>query len=554
VNWLDFLRAKPLPKLPTVDVATGLTGLLLFGGASLAYPFGRDQGLYYYVGREWLHGAIPYRDVLDHKTPGIYAIHALSILAFGEHTAAIRVAEMFAVVTLGIVAAWLAAGEAARAGRAPFRGYYGVVVAVTAAIYYVFFDYWNTAQTELWYSTLGLLAIACARRCESDRAAFSWSGLFAGLAVIMKPPAIWFGFLAAALLLVRARPKAPGGARRAIASTLGFGVSFAAPVALTLGYFAAHGALGAMIDIVVGANSYYVKHERGVDGVPEMVLRTYEYFGATQPFSLISVAMVTLGSFLAVHTKDGERMRRYGMLTAVSLAALAATAMQQKFYPLHFGTMIAVWALTAANVLTEAQAFSDRLNDGRRGVIVGVSALLFLAVAGEVGSATRFGRETYALAQAALGNLPEHELAPLFNRPAVDFVYSETLEVSRYLNAQRKPGDAVSVRGFEPQIYALTGSRYPGRFFWTTFIVSPQRAYRREEWLAEDRRVWEETPPRFVVALRLVADGPDSPGEFLGRGYTTRYETPHFTVLERDAAGVEPHRAARDHDTTPPLP
>jgi hypothetical protein len=63
----------PAPERPrfSLEDAAGLVVAIVLGVASFVYPFGRDQGLYYYVGREWaLRGAIPYRDVFDHKTPG----------------------------------------------------------------------------------------------------------------------------------------------------------------------------------------------------------------------------------------------------------------------------------------------------------------------------------------------------------------------------------------------------------------------------------------------------------------------------------------------------
>ncbi|HSO32515.1 MAG TPA: hypothetical protein VLT33_08365, partial [Labilithrix sp.] len=67
---------------------------MLFGAISLPYPPGPDQGLYFYIGREMVrHGAMPYRDMLDQKTPAIYLLYAALIRVFGEHIWGIRVAE-----------------------------------------------------------------------------------------------------------------------------------------------------------------------------------------------------------------------------------------------------------------------------------------------------------------------------------------------------------------------------------------------------------------------------------------------------------------------------
>src|SRR4051812_45005204 len=97
----------------------GAAGAPPLGWAPLPYPLGRDQGLYYYVAREWVaRGAVPYRDVLDHKTPGIYLLHALTIGLFGQHQWSIRVADLACVVALG----WLAGSLVAPRGTAPTPG------------------------------------------------------------------------------------------------------------------------------------------------------------------------------------------------------------------------------------------------------------------------------------------------------------------------------------------------------------------------------------------------------------------------------------------------
>lgn len=60
------------------DLAFGTLAMAL--GASFLYaPLGRDQGAFIYIGREWLHGRLPYRDSFDMKPPAIHALYALSL-------------------------------------------------------------------------------------------------------------------------------------------------------------------------------------------------------------------------------------------------------------------------------------------------------------------------------------------------------------------------------------------------------------------------------------------------------------------------------------------
>jgi len=73
-------------------------------------------------------------------------------------------------------------------------------------------------------------------------------------------------------------------------------------------------------------------------------------------------------------------------------------------------------------------------------------------------------------------------------------------------SANTAPDERVLVRSYEPEIYVLSSRRYGGRFFWSDWLTSPRRAYRRDEWLAEDARDFERVAPTWVVALPPVLD------------------------------------------------
>lgn len=56
-NWLVTLVC-----LATIALSTN----------NIAVPLDRDEGAFLAVAQRILHGSIPYRDVFDHKGPGIY--------------------------------------------------------------------------------------------------------------------------------------------------------------------------------------------------------------------------------------------------------------------------------------------------------------------------------------------------------------------------------------------------------------------------------------------------------------------------------------------------
>jgi hypothetical protein len=79
-NGVSFLSKRIVLSLFVVCCA-GMG--LAFWLPTLLYPFGRDQAAFFYIAREWLLGGVPYRDMVDHKPPLIYAVYALSHLFSG---------------------------------------------------------------------------------------------------------------------------------------------------------------------------------------------------------------------------------------------------------------------------------------------------------------------------------------------------------------------------------------------------------------------------------------------------------------------------------------
>jgi len=485
---------------PSVAGSLLVAVALSIGIPSLALPFGHDQGLYAYVAREWLHGRIPYRDVFDHKTPGIYVVHLLSLALLGEHTYAIRVADLACVLTLGALVARLVTP---RGERSP-PGLIGLGCAVASILHYGFFNYWDTAQSELWYTTLGIGAVTAGLRIEKPRLALVTAGVLAALAMIMKPPSIWYGSVAFVVAVGRAldEPSArtAGRATRLFGSAAWFAVGAAFPVILTALYFGGHGALRSLVDIVGGANTYYVTHERGVASFAEARERFKYAWYVLFPLDTFAAGALLLGLAFAMVRRDKARMRTYGLGVALAASALAAVSMQQKFYWLHWLTIIGPLAFAIVAGANEVRALLERR--------LAKLSVLVPAVAIGVGYAFSHScplileHQTKLVVDLWTGRISRESYARNFSLEPLYYYQADIERTSDFLRASARPGDTLCARGFNPELYFLSGLRYEGRFFWTNFLVDPRRAYRREDYLREDREAFARSRPRFVVAVK----------------------------------------------------
>lgn len=529
--------SKPLPNaraLPSPWDALFVVAALVFSLPSLLYPFGRDQGLYYYVGREWLlRGSIPYRDVLDHKPPGIYVIHALAIAVFGEKEWAIRVFEIAAVLVFG----WIA-GACVGRGEAPVRaGYRGAGALLFAVFYFGFFDYWNSAQTELWYSGFGVVAVWAVRRCRRVSVAAFVAGLFSGLVLVTKPPGIGFALVAGVLLAFRLRRE--GASKRDVARTAGALVAGGALApALVLVYFGAHGALFAMRDIVVGANAYYVEHEGGPPGT---VLHHVGYIASYYaPFTPLFVFGPLFGLWRGMRERDaddprkspkGEAIERNVLALALLGAGFLGVAMQGKWYLLHWGAILLPFAYA---LLVTLEATTASLSDRARMALVAVAVPLGYAVTAPVGGAATMQKDVIAGDYAYLtGKEDVRAFLSRYRNDYMGYYYVDSYDAGKWLEAHSSKDDVVCVRGFEPQIYAVANRRFVGRFFWTTFLTQPARAYRRAEWLAEDARALAANPPAFIVTLSAIHEGLDSREHYEPLGYRSVAIFHGYEILAR---------------------
>jgi hypothetical protein len=518
------------------DLALGVAGLLVFGAASLAYPFGWDSGVTFYVGREWLlRGAIPYKDLFDHKSPGIYVVQAVCVALFGDGMFGIRIAELACVAVLGVLCAVLVAPPR----RRPEPGVRGVAVLAACFFYFAFFDFWNTAQCEIWTVTLIVGALVAVERSRSVRGAAIGSGLLVGAALLMKPPSAILALLVVILLARRAWLCQPRPSRVDAALGLHAAGAIALPAA-TVAYFWAHGALADMLDILVRANWFYLHRdppEMVADRVLGRLTGTWRDFSPSAPFVLVAATGASTWAAL----RGTRAWRKYAVAAALLAACLGSILLQRKLYVYHWGVVVGPLTVAAAALSADAAAALRSAGAGRRAWAgpLAFAAALLLTFSGSGGTFKDWVWTDVDTARWLAGGLDREQFAARFSEYYFRYRYRDREEVGLWLRDHASPDDTVLVRGVAAEIYAVSRMHAPSdRFFWTPWLTLPSRAYRRDEWLREDREAIERDPPRFVVAVAAVASGPDSIAWFAPLGYVERTRIHGFVVLERETRGA----------------
>lgn len=84
-----------------------LTALALLAATTFMTPVSNDAGAYLAVADAILAGKLPYRDIFDHKTPGIYYTFAAVLAATQRSLLAVQLVQLLAVVATATLTGWL---------------------------------------------------------------------------------------------------------------------------------------------------------------------------------------------------------------------------------------------------------------------------------------------------------------------------------------------------------------------------------------------------------------------------------------------------------------
>ncbi len=505
------------PREPVRECIGALGMALLVFSPAVAFPFGRDQATFAWVGRIIVSGGMPYRDAWEVKPPGIYLLYAL-FAWFCPDSASLMVAVRVADVCLVALISVLLVAAARRMGEAAS----GPPSALLFSALYLQGSYWSLAQAESFALPLllGITLLALLR--EPGPRALAGIGLLCGAVALLKFPLV---LPAAPWVLHALRLRTPGTGPRVAALAAGAALLPAGAVT----WLAVQGALEPYLAI---QRDFVLPYSRLIPA------RSAGILADALTHTAAWGARVWLPLLLAVMAAGRRRSRECAgvparrLLTVSFLLAVVVVWVQGKYFGYHWQPALPFLALLAAPALTAAARMTNPgphtphpapqtppPNFPRAGLALTNLASRFSHLATRAARVSMTRHQLPALRLLTLlwvvlasgshyrdalllaaGRMTRTEWLTRFGPPGGgDYSFVADLEAARRIRMATTPGDAVLVWGFEPALYLFSERDPPTRFFFNVGVAAPFAPYAwKQEFLADLRR----RPPALVVVVR----------------------------------------------------
>ncbi len=160
--------------------------IVLWGIATLFWPYGWDQGIFAWIGTIILRGGIPYRDAWDIKGPLTYYIYALIQLLSGKNLWGIRIFDLIFLVCSSYVLVRFVR-ELTNKTIAKWAG-------LLVILWYASGSYWHSAQPDGWAAMLMILTMVSLTINQETipKTNLFLAGVFFGCTLLLK--SIYFLF------------------------------------------------------------------------------------------------------------------------------------------------------------------------------------------------------------------------------------------------------------------------------------------------------------------------------------------------------------------------
>jgi 4-amino-4-deoxy-L-arabinose transferase-like glycosyltransferase len=349
--------------------------------STIGIPLERDEGAYAYIGSALTRGAVPYRDVFDHKPPLIYAVYAIISLIHDHDPIIVRLVS--AVIWLLSVCVLYLLVNAAHSRN---------FAAASAAIYSVCAGFYTIQGTDLntehlLTPILILMYYFGVRACKSHCIRFAFmAGIMTGLAFCAKPNGVICALPVSTLLIYAGIQRYSSVVRSLfVLAAYAFGVFLVVSICL-LYFFLAHGMDDLAFDVFIynreyiwlGFSSFLSTVRLSTNGSRLGMILGIVSWGSDVPpgYGAIFASATACSLYLILKREFSSALLYSGfLLTALVGAKLSAFGFAHYFVPMippatilvtvALGLMVSqagpvlirsIWSLIAAMVFVTASA------------------------------------------------------------------------------------------------------------------------------------------------------------------------------------------------------
>ena len=475
------------------------------------YPFDSDHWIFFYVGRDWLHGGSLYVTAWDHKPPLIFLYDGLISIVLGDSIALHR--ALFSV--LGLLDIYLFYRLAAKLAPRLLSGLGGETVSATvftrlALVLYVF---WrdlsqftgsanNTENVGVLF-VLGMLLAFLSFRDDGRAWKLVLAGVCLSVLFYLKPNFLLLG-VPVGLLLIAAYRRELGRLAGYLALYL---LPLVAQTAIWVAYFDARGTLH---DALVASFLFSSKYA-GSAWAGDLSSTSVRLVSAAA-LLLLLVPVLALGVVYLLDNRAKRGSEAYWLVALSAVASLGLTLDVGAFYPYYFVIAMPVFAIILAFGLVRL----PRLQlDVRNLLAFGLALCMIASLA-------------YSMKQLV------NSFGGAVRADALEYQ-----AIAAYVDAHTSPSDAVFDYDYGATFYQLAGRRSGSRYVSASVLLLDYRDHYGYDLDATFMREMDASRAKYVVVPRDTGNiyYQNRPLiTYFQANYTVEKTFPDYVVLRRDGS------------------
>jgi hypothetical protein len=467
---------------------------------TLYEPFGRDQGIFATIASGLLQGKIPYRDLWDHKPPGIYFLYALAFKVLGREMRSISLFDGF--YTLFTLLFFFKLTKELFNRRVAYLSTFLFTI-LSSGIFFV--GWWGRGQPEVFLllPLLGMIDLLKPVTVKERPPFFLLcAGILGGIAFSLKSTIFPLFFLFSFFLLLenginsRAIEK---GILKILLFFLGMIITFL-PFFI---FFWAHEALDDAIYSIVTFNlTAHINHPYNLDFLIKL-RGNFNVIGTKIPFLYTTVSILSCYGFIQLYK---EERRKRALLILWSIGTILSICMGWWLFYYHFVILIPPLALLASYGFFQ---FFDRLpSQGRKAHQMIRSLILYLFIPFLILEFLFAYYHSYVSTRIipALIGAEKVNAEEIFSRYRVqeytltDFSFREDYRLSQYIKTHTQKEEKIFIWGWESLVYFLSEREPASRYIFIYPLIQNNLDMRRDARKIFWEELNEKKPHYFIVA------------------------------------------------------